>query len=87
MTDPLEEITKSMTYTVPNLGDNILKHAKLARICKNVGCAKLVYVTDINDQTGRIKYSCPDHGNRVSGQMDWMDITGSTMVEFRKVGL
>ena len=85
--DQLEEITKSMTYTTPKLGDNIIKHAKLARICKNVGCAELVYVTDINDKTGRIKYSCPVHGERKFSQMEWMDITGSTMLVFRKVGL
>ncbi len=82
-----EEINRSMTYTIPQLGDNIIKHAKLVRICKNVGCAELVYVTDINDKKGRIKYSCPVHGERKFGQMEWMDITGSTMLVFRKVGL
>ena len=85
--DQLEEITKSMTYTTPKLGDNVLKYAKLIRICGNVGCAKPVYVTEINNQTGRTKYSCPVHGDRKFSQMDWMDITGSTMLEFRKVGL
>ncbi len=87
MTDPLENITRSMTYTIPQIGDNVLKHAKLIRICKNRGCGKPVYVTEVNSRTGRTKYSCPDHGNRNFGQMTWMDITGSTMIEFRKVGL
>jgi len=85
--DPLKEITRSMTYTIPQLGDNVLRNTKLLRICKNVGCAKPVYVTEINNRTGRIKYSCPEHGNRNFGQMDWLDVTGSTMIEFRKVGL
>ena len=85
--DQLKEITRFMTYTVPQLGDNVLKYAKLVRICKNVGCAKHVCVTDIDNKTGRTKYSCPVHGDRKFGQMDWMDITGSTMLEFRKVGL
>jgi len=85
--DPLKQITRSMTYTTPKLGDNILKFAKLIRICGNTGCARPIYVTEIDNITGRIKYTCPDHGDRKSNQMDWMDITGSTMLEFRKVGL
>jgi hypothetical protein len=85
--DPLKEITRSMTYTIPQLGDNVLKHAKLARICKNIGCAKLVFVSQVYVRSGRVDYSCPKHGLRNFGQMDWMDITGSTMIEFRKVGL
>ena len=40
--DPLKNITRSMTYTIPQLGDNVIKNAKLIRICKNVGCAKPV---------------------------------------------
>lgn len=85
--DPLKEITKSMTYTIPQIGDNVLKHAKLIRICKNVGCAKPVYVTEVAYGTGRTTYHCPNHGKRTLHQMSWMDITGSTMIEFRKVGL
>lgn len=85
--DPLKEITHSMTYTVPQLGDNVLKHAKLIRICKNVGCAKPVFVSQVCVRTGRTEYTCPVHGRRNFGQLDWMDITGSTMIEFRKVGL
>ena len=85
--DPLKEITHSMTYTIPQLGDNVLKHAKLLRICKNVGCAKPVFVSQVNVKTGRTEYTCPVHGRRNFGQLDWMDITGSTMIEFRKVGL
>ena len=85
--DPLEEITKSMTYTIPQLGDNVIKNAKLIRICKTRGCAKPVFVQQINVRNGRIYYECPDHGKRNRAQMDWMDITGSTMLVFRKVGL
>lgn len=85
--DPLKEITKSMTYTIPVLGDNVLKNAKLIRICKNAGCAEPVFVSEVNCRTGRIEYTCPVHGRRNFGSMDWMDITGSTMIEFRKVGL
>ena len=85
--DPLKNITRSMTHSIPQLGDNVLRNAKLIRICKNVGCAKPVYVTEINNRTGRIKYTCPVHGLRNFAQMEWMDITGSTMIEFRKVGL
>jgi len=85
--DPLKEITHSMTYTVPQLGDNVLKHAKLIRICKNRGCAEPVFVHLVNIRTGRVDYFCPVHGKRNRAQMDYMDITGSTMLEFRKVGL
>lgn len=85
--DPLEEITHSMTCTIPQLGDNVLKHAKLLRICKNVGCAKPVFVSQVYVRSGKNDYSCPVHGKRNRAQLDWMDITGSTMIEFRKVGL
>ena len=85
--DPLKEITHSMTYTVPQLGDNVLRHAKLIRICKNIGCAKAVFVSQVYSRSGKVDYSCPEHGKRNRQQMDWMDITGSTMIEFRKVGL
>ena len=85
--DPLERITASMTYTVPHLGDNIIKNAKLIRICKTRGCAQPVVVSKVNNQSGRIDYTCPEHGKRNIAQMDWLDITGSTMLEFRKVGI
>lgn len=85
--DPLEEITSSMTYTIPQLGDNIVKNAKLIRICKTRGCAKPVYVSKVYVRSGRVEYTCPEHGKRNRAQMDWMDITGSTMLVFRKVGL
>lgn len=85
--DPLTEITRSMTYTIPQLGDNVLKHAKLARFCKNAGCGKLVFVSQVYVRSGKVDYSCPDHGLRNRQQMTWLDITGSTMIEFRKVGL
>ena len=85
--DPLQEITKSMTYTIPQLGDNIIKNAKLIRICKTRGCAKPVYVSKVYVRSGRIDYHCPEHGKRNRSQMDWMDVTGSTMLVFRKVGL
>ena len=85
--DPLKAITQSMTYTIPQLGDNVLKFAKLVRICKNVGCAKPVFVSQVYVRSGKVEYSCPEHGLRNRQQMDWMDITGSTMLEFRKVGL
>lgn len=84
--DPLKEITRSMTYTVPQLGDNVLKHAKLVRICKNRGCARPVFVSEIYEDARGVRYTCPEHGIRNRQQMDWMDITGSTMIEFRKVG-
>lgn len=83
----LEEITKSMTYTVPQLGDNVVKHAKLVRVCKTRGCYKPVFVSRIIPKTGRVYYSCPEHGKRNRTQMDWLDITGSTMLHFRKVGI
>ena len=86
-TDPLEEITKSMTYTIPQLGDNVIKNAKLIRICKTRGCAKPVFISKIYVRSGRVDYRCPEHGKRNRAQMDWMDITGSTMLVFRKVGL
>ena len=85
--EPLKDITRSMTYTIPQVGDNVLKHAKLIRICKNIGCAKPVYVTVVEFGTGKATYHCPVHGKRNWSQMTWMDITGSTMIEFRKVGL
>ena len=85
--DPLERITASMTYRVPKRGDNVIKTARLLRICKNIGCAKPVFVSQIYVRSGRIEYSCPEHGKRNRANMDWMDITGSTMLEFRKVGL
>lgn len=85
--DPLKAITQSMTYTIPQLGDNVLKFAKLVRICKNVGCTKPVFVSQVYVRSGKVEYSCPEHGLRNRQQMDWMDITGSTMLEFRKVGL
>ena len=83
--DQLKEITESMTYTTPQLGDNVLKHAKLVMVCKNKGCHKPITVTEITEL--RVIYSCPEHGPRKYDQFDWMDITGSTMLEFRKVGL
>lgn len=86
-TDQLTEITSSMTYTVPQLGDNVLKNQKVIRICKNRGCAKPVFVSKVYVRSGRVEYSCPDHGKRNRAQMSWMDITGSTMLVFRKVGL
>lgn len=85
--DPLEDITKSMTYTIPQLGDNVVKNAKLIRICKTRGCAKPVIVSKVYVRSGRVDYRCPDHGKRNRAQMDWMDMTGSTMLVFRKVGL
>ena len=85
--DPLKSITRSMTYTIPQLGDNVLKTAKLLRICKNIGCAKPVYISKVYARSGRIAYSCPVHGKRNRQQMDWLDVTGATMLEFRKVGL
>ena len=87
MSDPLERITASMTYRIPQLGDNVIKSARLIRICKTQGCAKPVFVSRIYVRSGRIDYSCPVHGKRNRNQMDWMDVTGSTMLEFRKVGL
>ena len=85
--DKMKSITRSMTYTIPQVGDNVLKHAKLARFCKNIGCGKLVYIAVVEFGTGKATYHCPDHGKRNLHQMKWMDITGSTMIEFRKVGL
>jgi hypothetical protein len=82
--DKLEAITRSMTYSVPQLGDNVLKHATLVMVCKNKGCYKPVTVTDL--LPNRVIYSCPDHGQRKYNQFDWLDITGSTMLQFRKVG-
>lgn len=84
--DPLEEITKSMSYTVPKLGDNVLKFGKMVRVCKTKGCYIPLFVSEIC-KNGAIRYSCPKHGLRNRQQMDWLDITGSTMIEFRKVGL
>jgi hypothetical protein len=85
--DPLKEITESMRYTIPQLGDNVLKHAKLVRVCKTKGCYRPVFVSYIDPKTGRIDYSCKKHGKRNRQQMDWLDATGSTMIEFRRVGL
>ena len=85
--DSLKEITHSMTYTIPQLGDNVIKRARLIRICKNRGCAKPVFVSQIYVRSGRVEYTCPEHGKRNRANMDWMDVTGSTMLEFRKVGL
>ena len=85
--DPLKRITRSMTYTIPQVGDHVIKYARLIRICKNVGCAKPVSVASVEFGTGKATYHCPDHGVRYRNQMKWMDITGSTMLEFRKVGL
>jgi hypothetical protein len=85
--DPLKEITRSMTYTIPELGDNVIKNAKLIRICKTRGCAKPVFISKVYVRSGRVEYTCPEHGKRNRAQMDWMDITGSTMLVFRKVGL
>lgn len=85
--DSLEEITQSMTYTSPQLGDNVIKRARLIRICKTRGCAKAVFISLVNARTGRVEYSCPEHGKRNRAQLDWLDVTGSTMLEFRKVGL
>ena len=85
--DPLKAITRSMTYTIPQLGDNVIKNAKLLRICKTSGCAKPVFVQQVDVRNGRVTYECPEHGKRNYRQMAWMDITGSTMIEFRKVGL
>ena len=87
MNDQIKEITRSMTYTIPQLGDNVIKRARLIRICKNVGCAKPVFVSKVYTRSGRVDYSCPEHGKRNRAQMKWMDITGSTMLEFRQVGL
>ena len=85
--DHTEEINRSMTYTIPQLGDNVLRNAKLIRICKNRGCAKPVFVSQVYVRSGKVDYTCPVHGLRNRQQLDWMDITGSTMLEFRKVGL
>ena len=85
--DPFERITASMTYRVPELGDNVIRSARLIRICKNRGCAKPVFISKIYVRSGRVEYSCPDHGRRNRANLDWLDITGSTMLEFRKVGL
>ena len=84
--DQTEDINRSMTYTIPQLGDNVLRNAKLLRICKTIGCAKPVFVSQVYVKSGRVDYSCPVHGLRNRQQMKWSDITGSTMVEFRKVG-
>jgi len=66
---PLKQITKSMTYTIPQLGDNVLRNAKLLRVCKNVGCAKPVFVSQVNARSGEVDYTCPDHGLRNRQQM------------------
>lgn len=83
--DKLKEITRSMTYSFPQLGDNILKKATLVMICKNSGCTRPLVVTGNTPRSTIL--SCPKHGKRKYNQRDWLDITGSTMVEFRKVGI
>lgn len=87
MADQLKEITQSMKYKAPELGDNVLKFGKFVRICSTRGCARPVSVSRICVTTGRVEYSCPVHGKRNRANMDWLDVTGSTMIEFRKVGL
>ena len=84
-TDPLEEITKSMDYSIPKLGDNVFKLGKLVRVCSTRGCYEPVTVTKIFDN-GSVEYSCVKHGRRNRQQMMWVDITGSTMIQFRKIG-
>ena len=68
---------------VPQIGDNVFKVGKLARVCSNKGCYELVYVSKIFEN-GAVEYHCPKHGKRNRQQMDWLDITGSTMIQFRK---
>ena len=84
--DPLKEITRSMMYSIPNLGDNVVKHAKLVRVCRTRGCYRAVFVSEIRTRTGAIVFSCPEHGTRNRNNMMWLDSDGSTMIEFRKVG-
>lgn len=75
-----------MTYTTPKIGDNVIKHGKFVRVCSTRGCYEPVFVSDIC-KNGVPKYTCSKHGVRNRQQMDWLDVTGSTMFEFRKVGL
>jgi len=84
--DKLQEISKSMDYTPPEIGDNCFKIGKLVRVCSNVGCYEPVYVASICEN-GAVVYHCPTHGKRKRSQMKFMDITGSTMLRFGKVGL
>jgi len=83
--DKLEEITRSMDYSVPKLGDNVFKVGKLVRVCSTRGCYEPVFVSKICEN-GAVEYHCLKHGKRNRQQMDWLDITGSTMIQFRKVG-
>ena len=83
--DPLENITRSMDYATPKLGDNVFKVGKLVRVCSTKGCYEPVTVTKIFDN-GALEYSCPIHGKRNRQQMLFMDITGSTMIQFKKIG-
>jgi len=84
--DHLKEITRSMTYTTPKLGDNVVKFGKMVRVCTTRSCYEPVFVSEIFENGG-VRYTCSKHGIRNRSQMDWLDITGSTMIEFRKVGL
>ena len=69
---------------VPEIGDNVFKVGKFVRVCSNRGCYEPVIVSRIFDN-GSVEYSCPIHGKRNRQQMVFMDITGSTMIQFRKV--
>lgn len=88
----VEESTKPFEYTVPQLGDNVVRTGKFVRVCTTrlqdrTKCLKPVHVSKICSRSGRVEYSCSLHGNRNRSNMDWLDVTGSTMIEFRKVGL
>lgn len=71
-------------YTTPTLGDNVFKVGKLVRVCSNRGCYEPVFVSMICSN-GAPEYSCPKHGKRNRQQMKFMDITGSTMIQFKKI--
>ena len=83
--DPLENITKAMDYSVPRVGDNVFKIGKLVRVCSTKGCYEPVFVSKVCDN-GSVEYHCVKHGKRNRQQMLFMDITGSTMIQFRKIG-
>ena len=74
-------------WKYPQLGQNVVKFVKMVRVCKNIGCYEKVHVAEVNEETGEPTYFCPVHGKRTRNQMTWNDITGASMIEFRKVGL
>ena len=74
-----------MNVKYPEKGDNILKKATLVMVCKNKGCTRVLTIEDTTKK-GIVVY-CPEHGKRKFDQRDWLDITGSTMLEFKQVGL